>query len=53
MNLFRITFLTLATLALVGTTYVSWYGYGGEDTDISRSIRDGSRGAGALAGRVK
>lgn len=51
--MFRIFFLTIAALALAGTSYVAWYGYGSSSTDVAKSIRQGSNGAGVIAGRVK
>ena len=53
MNLFRTVFVVISLAAIAGTTYAAWYGYGGESTDVSKSIRQGSHGGGAIAGRVK
>ncbi|MBP0484135.1 hypothetical protein [Sagittula salina] len=53
MPLFRVIFLTLSGLAIGGTTYAAWYGYGGTSTDVSKSIREGSNGRSAIAGRIK
>ena len=53
MTLFRIVFLTLGLSAIGATGYVAWYGYGGTSTDVSKSIRQGSNGAGSIAGRIK
>lgn len=54
MNIFRAAFLILATSAIVGTTYVGYYGAGGESSDLDQSVRtaSGGRAIGVL-GRVK
>ncbi|WP_425097710.1 hypothetical protein [Tropicibacter sp. S64] len=54
MTLFRTAFVVLATLAIAGTSYVSYYGAGGESTDLDQSVRTGSAGrVVGVVGRVK
>ncbi|WP_425074559.1 hypothetical protein [Sagittula sp. S175] len=53
MTLFRIVFLSLSLSALAATSYVAWYGLGGSSGEETRSIRQGSNGAGSIAGRIK
>lgn len=54
MNLFRMAFLTFTTLAVAGTSYVSYYGAGGESSDLDQSVRRGSGGnVIGVVGRVK
>ncbi|MFW2545425.1 hypothetical protein ACN2XU_22585 [Primorskyibacter sp. 2E107] len=54
MNLFRVVFLILTTSAVAGTSYVSYYGAGGESADLDQSVRTGSGGGViGVAGRVK
>lgn len=51
-NLFRLVFVLLAGLAVAGTSYVAYMGYGSESTDLDRSVRAASAGRG-LTGHVK
>ncbi|MEO3476127.1 hypothetical protein AAFO90_00470 [Phaeobacter sp. CAU 1743] len=51
-NPFRIVFLLLAGLAIAGTSYVAYMGYGSESRDLDRSVRVIGAGRG-LNGHVK
>jgi hypothetical protein len=44
MNLFRVIFLIASVLAIGGTSYVGYYGYGMQSHDLDRSVRTGSGG---------
>jgi hypothetical protein len=52
MTPFRLVFLLLAGLAVAGTSYVAYMGYGSESTDLDRSVRVVGAGRG-LNGHVK
>ncbi|WGW04655.1 hypothetical protein [Tropicibacter oceani] len=54
MTIFRVAFIVLSTAAIGGTSYVSYYGAGGESTDLDQSVRVASGGrVGGVVGRVK
>lgn len=54
MSIFRAAFLVFTVLAVAGTSYVSYYGAGGESRDLDKSVRTGSGGRViGLAGSVK
>lgn len=53
MHPIRILFVVFTLAAMSGVTYAAYYGRGGESSDLDRSVRIGSGGVGALAGRVK
>ncbi len=48
MNSFRALFLIFSTLAVAGTAYVSYQGYGRESLDLDKSVRTGSYGTGRV-----
>jgi hypothetical protein len=55
--IFRVLFITLSSLALIGVGYAGYYGHGGESSDVSAqkraSVRIGSGGGYNAGGRVK
>lgn len=53
MSAARIAALTLVALLAGWTSYLSYYGVGGESRDVSQSVRERSAGGGGFSGRVK